>query len=96
MTSTALDSENVTILLFWWQADLKVIISWYMGDKTEVWTKYYRSTRWKPSIVIRDKEPGDEVPDEEYKPGTDNKGQVNSATMSYTSITFYISQSDFI
>lgn len=30
------------------------------------------------------KEPGDEVPEEEYKLGTDNKGQVNSVTMSYT------------
>lgn len=35
-------------------------------------------------FVIRDKEPGDEVPEEEYKLGTDNKGQVNSVTMSYT------------
>lgn len=47
-------------------------------------------------FVIRDKEPGDEVPEEEYKLGTDNKGQVNSVTMSYAYITFYISQSEFI
>lgn len=67
-----------------------------MGDKTEVWTKYYRSTRWNRQFVIRDKEAGDEAPEEECRLGTGTKGQVKSVTMSYMHITFYSSQSDFI
>ena len=46
--------------------------------------------------MTTDKEPGEDVSEEEYKLGTPNKEQINSVTMSYIYMTFYISQSDFI